>query len=308
MANPAPGLILSISRRTDIPAFYTPWLMKRFEQGHVLARNPFNPGQARRVDLDLARLSGIVFWSRNPAPLLPHLDAFAGLPWYIHQTVTGYGRGLEPAVPCPETARAVMERIASRWGRQRLVWRYDPVIMGGAFTARWHRENFARLCSMLAPYCRGVYVSFLAFYRKTRRNMAHLAPQDPDLVQKRALLVDLSQIAAGNGLDLSICAGSDELLLPGLKRGRCVDAAILQEMRFSAGRQEALPGLPAITAKRDAGQRKLCGCHKSVDIGAYNSCGHGCLYCYANESQALAMRRLRAHDPDAPFLGQDAGT
>lgn len=300
----SPGPVLSISRRTDIPAFYTPWLMDRFGQGHVLVRNPLNPRQERRVDLEISRLAGIVFWSRNPLPLVPHLGAFASLPWYIQYTVTGYGPGLEPRVPDPAHARAVMGRIASLWGPERLVWRYDPIILGGKFTAQWHRKNFSGLCAMLAPYCSGVCVSFLVLYRKTARNMGPLAPREPRTGEKKALLGDLARIAASRGLELFLCAGSGELLAGGIKRASCVDAGRLGAMRGAAATQAALPGMKEPAAKKDAGQRPLCGCHKSIDIGAYHSCGHGCLYCYANHSPGLGLRRLAAHDPGLPFLGQ----
>lgn len=264
-------------------------------------RNPMNHAQIRRVELGPGAVDGIVFWSKNPAPLLPHLDCFASIPWYIQYTVTGYGPKVEPNVPDADHSRRVMREIHARYGPCRIVWRYDPIFFSDAHTLAWHVSNFGELCGLLSSCCRRVTVSFMDFYRKTRRNMAPLAPREPTCAEMRDLLARLAAIAAGHGLEFTLCAEDASLHGPGTGRARCVDAGFFAGS--AAACQGMLPGVPLTgMVKRDSGQRELCLCHKSVDIGAYHTCGHGCLYCYASQSPAFARKNCQRHDPSGEFL------
>lgn len=286
-------MLLSASRRTDIPAFFTPWLLRRLREGFALVRNPFNAAQVSRLSLAPADLDGIVFWSKNPAPLFPHLPGLAAIPWYLHYTITGYGPGPEPGVPSARCQAApLMAAIARKYGRERVIWRYDPVFLSPRFTPAWHLANFADLCRRLAPHCAGVSLSFMVFYAKTRRNMARLSPQPVDAGARLRLLTALAALAADCGLPVFICGEDAGQNVPGASPGRCMDG----------GRLAAIAGRPLPARKRDPGQRSCCGCSPSRDLGAYHSCRHGCLYCYATASQASALANASRHDPASPIL------
>ncbi len=282
-------MIISVSRRTDIPAFYAEWFRNRLREGFALVRNPIVPSRIRRIDLTPANIDGIVFWSKNPRPLLPYLDEVAdrGIPFYFQYTLNPYGAPCEPAVPPLAERLETFAVLAERFGRERLVWRYDPVIFSGAFTPAYHEEWFGRIAEALAPHAGKCFLSFLDFYRKTKRNSAGFGFFDPANAEKFELASRLASIAAGFGIRIESCAAAFDLAAAGIERGRCVDPALFQRL---------------FKFVKDRSQRPGCGCAASADLGAYDSCPHGCCYCYANASPRLANERFGRHDPASPLL------
>jgi hypothetical protein len=276
--------VISASRRTDIPAFYTPWLLARLRAGLCHVDSPYGGG-VRRVDLRPEAVRALVLWTRNPAPLLPHLDALAAYPSYAMVTITGYPRALEPAAPTEADAVAAFRRLAEAWGPSRVHWRYDPVLLSAETPAAVHRANVARLAAALAGHTARCIVSFTDFYAKTRRNLAGVAYTDPDADARSALAAELAEIAAGHGIAMHACCEAG-LPLPG---AHCVDASLIAALS---------PGAALATAPSRAG----CGCAASVDIGAYDTCAHGCRYCYATSAPAAALRRRAEHDPADTIL------
>lgn len=289
-------MIVSASYRTDIPAFYGTWFLNRLDAGHCRVINPYG-GPAYRVPLDREAVDGFVFWTKNAGPFLGALDEVArrGYPFVLHYTITGYPRALETSVIDADRAVAQLRRIAGRFGRRSVVWRYDPVLLTSATDAAWHRETFARLAAAISGSADEVVVSFAHIYAKTRVNLTALgrrtglAWRDPETAEKRALIADLAAIAADHRLRLTICA-QRELQVEGSEAARCIDAARLSDL---AGR--------SIAAKR-RGNRPDCACAVSRDIGAYDTCPHGCIYCYAVRNRGVARRRFGAHDPTGEFL------
>lgn len=289
-------MIISASYRTDIPAFYGDWFLRRVAEGRCRTVNPYN-GRRSEVPLTRDRVDGIVFWTRNAAPFLAGLErlAAAGYPFVVQYTVTGYPRPLERSVVPVEAAIATMRRIARRYGPRALVWRYDPVMLTSLTPARWHRETFARLAQRLAGCTDEVVLSFVQVYAKTRANSDLAARRfgftwrDPAGEEKRAVLRTLGEIAANTGLAASLCA-QPELLGPGLGAARCIDAARLADL---AGRP---------IAAETTGNRPGCRCAQAQDVGAYDTCPHGCVYCYAVRRPEIAKRRYQAHDPGSAFL------
>lgn len=283
-------MIVSASRRTDIPAFHLPWLLNRLAAGFAMVRNPMNPKQIRRVELTPAAVDCIVFWSKNPAPLLEHieeLEAF-GIPFGIGFTLNAYGNDLEPGVPLLRERIATFRALAQRLGPEKLVWRYDPIVFSPDYDAAFHRGKFRDVADELADCTLRCVTSFLDFYARTRRNLAGTPVREPALEECRALATELAAIAAGRGIRLEACAESGLDLPPAACIGREWVEAI-------CGHKVDAPG--------DPGQRKLCNCLKSIDIGTPNCCPHGCLYCYANRSPESARQRAEAtYDPDSPFL------
>jgi len=267
-------MIVSASRRGDIPAFHGAWFMEQWRRGEVTVRNPFRPAQARTVSLKKQDVDAFVFWSRDPRPFLeflPEIDR-GGSPYYFLLTATGYPRWLEPATPLPEAVVLFFKDLAGRIGRRRVIWRYDPVLFTEQTHADFHAANFSRLAGLLSPFTARVIISFFDPYPKAVRRLrkagiqAETAAGTPE--QQAGLLGRFAAIAAGAGLEIQSCA--EAAITAGVITGKCIDEKLLNE----------LFGLD-LSSRKDPAQRKLCLCQQSVDIGSYGTCRHGCLYCYA---------------------------
>ncbi len=296
MASRAFAMIISASYKTDIPAFYGAWFRRRLAAGYCRVVNPYGR-QVSTVPLDRASVAGFVFWTRNSAPFLPALEEVAerGFPFVLHTTITGYPRPLDAATLPWETAVRHLGTVAARYGPRTNVWRYDPVVFTSLTPPAWHLENFARLADALAGTIDEAVVSVAQIYRKTARNMAAGARafgfdwRDPVAEEKRVLLVELAAIARRHGMALTLC-GQPELLAEGIGEARCIDT----------GRLADIAGQPVAAARKP--HRQTCGCYASRDIGEYDTCPHGCVYCYAVQSRTTAKRRFHAHDPESEFL------
>ncbi len=290
-------MIISASYRTDIPAFYGPWFRNRLAAGYARVVNPYG-GPPGRVDLTPEAVDGFVFWTKNLGPFLETLGEVSGqgFAFVVHYSVTGYPRALERSVIAPDAAVAHMRLVRERWGPRAVVWRYDPITVTTVTPPAWHRESFARLAKALRGVCDEVVVSFMEPYRKTTRNLDMAARgaafewRIPEAEEKRALLTDLAAIAAGQGMSLTLCTQPALDGVSGVTPARCVDAARLSD---AAGR---------FIKARQKGNRPGCLCAESRDIGAYDTCPHGCVYCYAVSNRADASNRFHAHDPEGEWL------
>jgi hypothetical protein len=290
-------MIVSASYRTDIPAFYGDWFVARLNAGTVRVVNPYG-GPARDVPLDRAHVDGFVFWTRNVGPFVPVLRRLAGegIPFVVHYTITGYPRVLDTATVPAERAITHLRGLAAEFGPRCAVWRYDPLVATTLTPPAWHLETFRRLCRQLAGAVDEVVVSFAHIYRKTARNLAAAARAggfawfDPEAAEKRRLLAGLVECAHDHGVRTTLC-GQPALRVPGVAEARCVDALRLQD----------IAGRPIAAVRRP--HRRDCGCWASTDIGDYDTCPHGCVYCYAVNSRDTAKRRFAGHDPQAPSLG-----
>ena len=289
-------MIVSASFRTDIPAYYGDWFGRRLDAGFARVVNPYG-GAPAAVRLDPADASGFVFWTRNPGPFVPVLERLRrdGRPFYLSFTITGYPRALEPGVIATRRAVAQFRALADTFGPRACVWRYDPIIDSSLTPPAFHRRTFAKLADQLAGATDEVVVSFAQAYAKTRRNLDAAARthgftwRDPDDDAKKALLAALAWIARARGLRLTLCA-QPHLLVAGVEPAACVDAARLSDFA----------GHPVKARRR--GNRPGCACFESRDIGAYDSCAQGCVYCYAVSSRRAAQARLKRHDPAGEFL------
>lgn len=293
-------MIVSASYRTDIPAFYAGWFRRRLEAGMCRVANPYG-GADYEVSLRPQAVDGFVFWTRNLRPLLGTLDRVRAVaPFVVQFTLTGYPRALESSVIAPEDAVAQLREVRRRFGARAAVWRYDPVVFAAGLDAAAHRTGFARLARALRGTVDEVVLSVVHPYRKTRRNLDRAAARqgfawhDPPPEEKRALLADLAAIAADEGMAATLCSQPD-LLVPGLAAARCIDAGRLSDVA-----QHRVAG-----ATR--GNRPGCRCAASRDIGAYDTCPHGCVYCYAVADRDRAVANFRRHDPEAAMLrGENA--
>jgi hypothetical protein len=300
---PAPGLplestvpvIVSASYRTDIPAFYAAWFLARLRAGYCRVANPYGGG-THRVSLAPGDVDGFVFWTRNMRPLMADLDRVRQVaPFTVQFTLTGYPRALESSVIGLEEGVAQMHELRRRFGPRVAAWRYDPIVFGAGLDPAAHLANFAGLARQLAGTVDEVALSVVHLYRKTRRNLDRAAQRhrflwhDPPVEGKRELLAELAAIAVGHGIVPTLCS-QPELLVPGLDEARCIDAERLADVA-----QHPIAG-------RESGNRPGCRCALSRDIGAYDTCPHGCVYCYAVSDRDRAVRNFRAHDPAADSL------
>jgi hypothetical protein len=300
------SVIISASRRTDLPAFHASWLMNRLRAGFCEVVNPFNPEQRSRIDLAPEAVEVIVFWTRYAAPLLGHLAELdrRGYRYYFLYTLVDYPAILEPHAPPLEKRLESFRRLSRRLGAERVVWRYDPIVLGNLTDVRYHLERFRRLCSELSGQTRRVVVSLLDEYPKVRRRLDGLSAGgfrllrfsegDPRL---GALMAGLAETARAKGMEIQSCAERRNLRPWGIDPGACIDPQLIRE----------LFGI-SVPARKDPGQRPACRCAVSRDIGAYDTCRYGCVYCYARSSaepREGGPGSLRGH-PGDPALGDAA--
>lgn len=285
-------MIISASRRTDIPTYYSEWFFNRLREGYVLVRNPMNARQISRISLSPEAVDGIVFWTKNPVPMLSRLGELEPYPYYFQFTLTAYGRDVEPNLPGKNGVLIpAFQELSRMAGRERVVWRYDPIFLSDRYTVEYHCRYFRVLAAKLGEYTEKCTVSFLDFYRSTARNMRSLHIREMTAAQQREMMERFSEIAGEYGLYIDTCSEAISLEDLGISHASCVDRERLERI-----------GGYRLKVGRDRNQREECGCAASVDIGAYDTCGNGCLYCYATDSPPRAAERVRAHRPDSPIL------
>ncbi len=281
-------MIISASRRTDIPAFYADWFMNRIQNGFVRVKNPFNPAQIRDVSLRPEDVEAIVFWTKNPANLLPHLHSLNEYHYYFLFSLTAYGMEMEKNVPAEDALIKTFLQLSDKIGPEKVIWRYDPILLTETMNDDFHIQRFERIAKTLRSYTKTCIISFLEVYEKCKRNMKSFPVILPDDAQKKTLMTAMSQIAGSYDISLRTCAESTNFSDIGIQPARCVDPDLIS----------SITGKPVSMAK-DPNQRKTCQCVKSVDIGAYNTCPHGCVFCYANANPEIAEKYLKNFKPEA---------
>lgn len=288
-------MILSASRRTDIPRYYSEWFLNRVREGFVLVRNPRNPHSVSKLPLSPDVVDCVVFWTKDPAPMLPMLDELKGFDFYFQFTLTPYGKEIEPGVGDKKRIAETFRALSARIGKERVVWRYDPVLFGGGYTAERHEKAFAELARALSGSTDTCVISFLDFYRNTKANFSELSLEEnlrpAKIGEMESLASAFSRIARSFGMKVEACAESADFTKYGVARASCIDKSRIERI-IGCG----------LDAKKDKNQRALCGCVESVDIGAYNTCPAMCRYCYANYSPGAVRGNVSRHDPKSPFL------
>jgi hypothetical protein len=294
--------IISASRRTDIPAFHSEWFLNRIRDGAVGVASPFG-GKRFEVSLRPSDVIAIVFWTKNASPLLPYLDELAerGHCFTFLYTINNYPTSLEPLTPDLCHTMKVVQSLTTLFPSSIVRWRYDTIVITDTTDRNWHIRNFEYLCGKLSPHVKDCIFSFCDYYKKTMRNMQRMAPdyRRPDDAECKGLAEELASIARSRGISLASCA-HDFLLSPAISKASCIDPAILARVVDSEERRIALRGL------KTAPSRKECGCVASQDIGAYDTCLHGCAYCYANINPATAARNVGLLDSESFYLDPKA--
>ena len=295
-------MILSVSRRTDIPNYYADWFYNRIKEGFLYVRNPMNPHQVSRIDLSPDLIDCIVFWTKNPEPMMERLHELSNYMYYFQFTLTGYGRDIEPNVPHKKDKMIpVFQRLSETIGSSRVVWRYDPIFFNDVYTGKYHLRAFEQIADALVGYTKRCVISFLDIYAKNRAAMRKLKVQeavpengqeDSDHIQKlKVFAAKLGEIAHHNGMEIATCAEKIDLSDCGIAHSSCIDKALVEEITGYA-----------IDVGKDKNQRAECGCVESIEVGTYHTCLNGCKYCYANDSWEKAERNFKAYDANSPLL------
>ena len=282
-------MIIQTGNRTDIPAFYAEWFANRLKEGFVLVRNPFNHQSITRYVLDPSVVDLIVFCTKNPEPMLKHMDLLQPYHQYWFVTITPYGKDIEPNVPDKSTVMDTFIRLSSIVGPDHMCWRYDPIFIDDTWTVERHIEAFRTMCETLSGHTHTAVISFIDLYEKVKRNFPE-AKGVSFLIQLK-LTEAFVKIAREYGMVVKPCGESPELATVGADCSGCMTKKVFET---AVGQNMIFPANP--------NNRKECACYITGDIGAYNSCGHFCRYCYANADRNAVIRSMKNHDPKSPLL------
>ncbi|MCL2287465.1 MAG: DUF1848 domain-containing protein [Firmicutes bacterium] len=290
-------MIISASRRTDIPAYYSDWFFNRVKEGFVLTRNPMNFRQVRRVEFSSDTVNGIVFWTKNPAPMFSRIEELQDFMYYFQYTVTPYGKDIEPNVLRKDTNTLdTFKKLSEIVGPDRVIWRYDPILINVKYTAEYHLQAFEKIAKKLCDYTHKVIISFIdTDYKAVKSNTDKLQLAEFPTETKTQLVSNFASIARSCGLTVYACAQKLNLQEFGVGRARCIDNELFEKLHGHG-----------LNIKKDKNQRSECGCAASVDIGMYNTCLNGCLYCYANYIPKAIVTNQNKHNPYSAFIIDDS--
>lgn len=282
-------MILNTGSRTDIPAYYSDWFYNRIKAGYVLSRNPYDPSRITRYLLNPEVIDVIVFCTKNPRPMLDRISLLADYDTFWFVTITPYGEDIEPYVPSKDQVIDSFRRLAELTGSRRMSWRYDPVLITDRYSIAYHIEQFGRMAEALSGYTDQCVVSFIDLYEKTKRNFWGIRAVTS--TEQETLISSFSHIAKENGLQIHLCCENARLVRDNVDADGCLSKAVLER---------------ALSCKLDVPRKKAarneCSCLLGADIGAYNTCGHGCLYCYANYDRETVARNRKMHNASSPLL------
>lgn len=284
-------MIISASRRTDIPAFYSRWFLNRLKEGFVMVRNPMNPSLVGKIPLNPGLTDCIVFWTKNPANMMDQLDQLKGYHYYFLFTITAYGSDLERHLPPKDEVIDTFSQLSQRIGKERVIWRYDPILLNDTIDEDYHRRRFHHIANRLHSYTERCIISFIDMYKKCERNLKGFNIKELNNDEMVRMAEMLHPLAERYGIRMVTCAEEIDLSAVGIHHGKCIDEELISRI---TGYE--------LEVKKDLHQRKTCRCVESIDIGAYNTCPHICLYCYANSDPRTVRQNAARHNPESPLL------
>ena len=280
-------MIISASRRTDIPSFYSTWFFNRVREKHVLVPNPFNPKQISRVKLTPDVVDCIVFWTKNPAPMLDKLNHLKDFKYYFQFTLNAYGKEIATNLPSFGQRIDTFKRLSDLIGKERVIWRYDPILTNETYNTDFHKTTFFKIATQLKNHTE----KFINYYKHIRPSLSSQNIHPLTLEEIREMAYSFRQSISSTSIQLNTCTRKVDLSAMGIPAGMCIDRELI----------ERLTGYP-ISTQKDKNQRDVCRCIESIDIGTYDTCFNGCLYCYANTAEHKPLRNLQKHTPTSPKL------
>ena len=285
-------MILSVSRRTDIPNYYSEWFYNRIKEGYLYVRNPMNAHQISKIILSPEVVDCIVFWTKNPEPMFSRLDELDAYKYYFQFTLTGFGNDIERNVPHKKKHMIpVFQKLAKKIGKEKVIWRYDPIIFTDKYTPEYHFRAFEQIAEELNGYTSKCVISFVDIYAKNKKNMSAMNSYSLPEKELVGFATQLASLAKDNDIEVASCAEAIDLSACGIEHNCCIDRELIEQI---IGYK--------IRADKDKNQRKECGCVESVEIGTYNTCKNGCAYCYANYSRESVLQNSRLYDVNSPLL------
>jgi len=288
-------MIISASRRTDIPAYFSEWFLNRLKEKFVYVRNPMNMRQVNAINLSPELVDCIVFWTKNPKPMIDKLQSnstpLKDYSYYFQFTLNPYEPDVEAGLPPKTEIIGTFKRLSDMIGHQKVIWRYDPILINNKYNTAYHVDKFEKFAGALKGYTEKVTFSFIDFYKKIAENIKLLEVVEISTEEKNTIAQHFSEIARNNNLSIDTCAEEINLSEYGITHGRCIDDRLISKI---TGRD--------LLVEKDKNQRLECGCVKSVDVGEYNSCSNGCVYCYANYSNRVVEENIKKHIQSSPLL------
>ena len=290
-------MIISASRRTDIPSYYSEWFINRIKEGFLYVRNPMNIHQISKISLSTEVIDGIVFWTKNPLPMMDKLHLFDRYMYYFQFTVNSYAQDIEPHVPNEnDIIIPAFRELSKTLGAGRVIWRYDPIILTKKYTIDYHVTYFEEIAKRLSGYTKKCVISFVDMYRNTQGNMKAFDLLPMGTKEMLELAQRLATIAEKYNIVIESCAEKINLEQFGIAHGHCIDCGLFEKLLGCK-----------LELDKDKNQREECGCMTSIDIGTYNTCNNGCRYCYANYSAKTVKRLSSLHDPLSPLISGVVG-
>lgn len=285
-------LIISASRSTDIPAFHMKWFMDRLRKGYLKWVNPFS---RKEQYVSLVNAKVIVFWSKNPRPLFDHLDEIErkGIRFYVQYTLNDYEReGYEPGLPSLEKRIGTFRDLSGRIGREKVIWRFDPLLLMDKVTVEDLTGKIERIGSRIHPYTEKLVFSFVDIgnYRKVLNNLKRLDIQcrEFDIGQMEEMAGAIAKLCGQWGIKCATCGEKIDLEGFGISHNKCIDDELISRIAPDDAGLRVFIG--SRKGRKDRGQRIECRCIPSKDIGSYDTCPHRCVYCYANTSEDIVMK------------------
>jgi len=284
-------MIITASRRTDIPAFYSEWFANRIKEGYVLARNPRFGTNISKIILRPELIDCMIFVTKNPARILDKLGILDRFNFLFQYTLNPYGPEIEQGLPSLDARIDLFIELSKRIGKKKSIWRYDPILLAEKVTPEFHIRNFERIAVKLKGYTDTCIISFIDIYKSAKGRLDKAGVRAPDETEMRTIAAGISATAGKCGIQMATCAEAVNLDEFGISHGKCVDDELVSELfgvRVRSGKSKPL--------------RKDCACAKSIDIGDYNTCMHNCIYCYANFNRKLISGNLAKHKRSSPLL------
>lgn len=285
-------MILSVSRRTDIPNYYSEWFLNRIKEGYVYVRNPMNAHQISKIILSPEVIDCIVFWTKNPEPMFSRLDELDNYKYYFQFTLTSYGNDIERNVPHKKKSMIpIFQKLSHKIGKEKVIWRYDPIIFTDKYNVEYHLKAFEQIAKELHGYTSKCVISLVDIYVKNKRNMKALNPFFLTGDELVSFGKEIAFIAGNHNIKVASCAETVDLSSCGIEHNCCIDKELIEKIIDCK-----------IQADKDKNQRKECRCIESVEIGTYNTCRNGCRYCYANDSWESVSQNCELYDVNSPLL------